>query len=152
MVHAIDLLEVCPIAMDQKLHYYYLDWTSNQGTWQGSILSKLKNVTSPQNLRNLRTFYPRIPNGGWHFSYMGGADQIIKKMTSIVEGNELIEKSGGRLVDKKHIEEVMKTGKDLYGRKGVLEEQFYPCDIETINLPYIKEFVKKYPQFLKPKD
>lgn len=148
MVHAIDLLEVCPITMDQNFHYYYFDWIS-PGTWKGTVLTKRKNLNSPQDLRNLRHVFPRIPNGGWHFSYMGGVDKVINKMRSIVDGNEMVEKSAVNLTDKKHIEEVMASGKDLYGRKGIPESQFIPYDVNNIELPYLKEFVKKYPHFLR---
>ena len=153
MVHAIDLLEYSPIAMAQAFHYYYFDWIA-PNTWQGTVLTKRKNLTTPQDLRMLRlhAVTPRIPNGGHHFSYMGGADRIIDKMISIVDGNEMVEKSSGALTDKKHVEESMAKGSDIYGRKGIPESQFYPYDISQIKLPYIQEFVRKYPQFLRPKD
>lgn len=95
-------------------------------------------------------FFPRALEGGWHFSWMGGADKIIEKMTSIVDGNELVEQSGRKFIEKKHVEEVIKAGGDLYGRKGLPVSELVHCDISTIKLPYIQEFVKKYPQFLKP--
>ena len=148
MVHAVDLLEVSPISMLQNFHYYYFDLIS-KGKWHGTVLTKRKNLTTPQTLRNGRGIFPYIPDGGYHFSYFGGVDRIISKMTTIVDGYELVEKSGGKFTDKKHIEEVMKTGKDLYERK---ESQFYPYDISNIKLPYLAEFLKKYPQFLRATD
>ena len=151
MVHAVDLLEVSPISMQQTFHYYYFDWISKQ-MWPGTVLTKRKNLTTPQNIRNGRYSFPRVPNGGHHFSYFGGVERIISKMTTIVDGNELVEKSGGKLVERQHIEEVMKSGKDLYGRKNVAETQFYPYDISNIKLPHFEEFIKKYPNFLRPKD
>ena len=151
MIPAVNLLEVSPISMQQTFHYYYFDWIS-KNFWPGTVLTKRKNLTTPQDMRNGRYVFPRVPDGGYHFSYMGGVDRIISKMTTIVDGYEFVEKSGGKLTDKKHIAEVMKSGKDLYGRTGIPEEQFYPYDISNIKLPYLSEFVKKYPQFLKPKD
>ena len=96
--------------------------------------------------------FPRIPNGGWHFSWMGGIEKIINKMNSIVDANEIDEHSNGKFSKRNHIEEVIKNGRDLFGRKGIPASELIHCDIETINLPYVKEFVKKYPQFLKPED
>ena len=151
MVHAVDLLEVSPIAMQQTFHYYYFDFASKK-PWSGTVLTKRKNLTTPQNLRNLRGAFPSLPNGGHHFSYFGGIDRIINKMLSIVDGNAFVEQSGGKFIERQHLESVMKTGKDLYGRTGIPEEQFYPYDISNIKLPYLSEFVKKYPQFLRPKD
>ena len=151
LVHAIDLLEICPIAMSQNFHYYYFDWIAD-GTWQGTILTKYKNLTTPQELRNLRNFLPRISDGGYHFSYMGGADRVINKMISIVDGNEMVVKSGGKFIEKEHVKKSMHEGTDIYGRKGIPESQFNPYDVEKINLPYLKTFLTKYPYFLREGD
>ena len=83
---------------------------------------------------------------------MGGVDRIIKKMTSIVDGNEIVVNSNKNLTDREHIKECMRTGKDLYGQINSPESQFYPYDISKINLPYLNEFVKKYPYFLRKYD
>ena len=80
---------------------------------------------------------------------MGGIDRVIDKMTSIVDGNELVVKSGGRFVERKHVEESMAKGTDIYGRKGIPESQFYPYDAKNIRLPHLDEFLKKYPHFLR---
>ena len=85
--------------MAQHFHYYYFDWIA-EGSWQGTVLTKYKNLTTPQELRHLRNSFPRIPDGGHHFSYMGGADRVINKMISIVDGNELVVKSEGKFIDK----------------------------------------------------
>lgn len=82
------LFDFTPIVMQQNFHYYYFNLVSPQ-TWCGSVLTKYKNLTSPQDLRNRRTTLPQAIEGGWHFSYMGGTDRIIEKMTSIVDGNQL---------------------------------------------------------------
>lgn len=151
MAHAADLLEVTPISMEQTFHYYYFDWIS-KATWQGTVLTKKKNLTIPQDMRNLRNVFPKIPNGGWHFSYMGGVDRVINKMLSIVDGNELVKKSSKNLTDRKYILDCIKNGKDVYGRENMAESQFFDYDINKINLPYLRDFVKKYPQFLRTTD
>lgn len=148
LVHAIDLLEISPISMDQQRHDYYFDWVSAT-KWQGSILTRRKNLTTPQDLRNLRTFYPRVPNGGWHFSWMGGVDKVIEKMSSIVDGNELLVKSGGKFADKEYVKKAMLEGADIFQRA---DWQYSLYDVNQINLPYIQEFVKKYPHFLLKND
>lgn len=146
----LDFLEHSPIALEQNFHYYYFDWISKE-TWYGTILVKRKNLTTPQELRNLRMKLPFLREGGWHFSYMGGAARVVEKIKAIVEGDEFI-KSNANLLDKNHIEKSMAEGTDIYGRKNVAESKFLPYDISNIKLPYFEEFVKKYPQFLKPKD
>lgn len=150
-VNALDLLEVCPIVMDQEMHNYYLDWIAIM-TWQGTILTKKKNITTPQELRNLRTVYPRVQNGGYHFSWMGNIDRVIKKMTSIVEGKEMVVNSNGRLTDRDLVKSFLKNGKLFWFADDDERSQMVPYNIKKINLPYIKKFVKKYPQFLKATD
>lgn len=148
LVSANDFLEVGAIVMEQKFHYYYFDWV-NCKPWKGTALIKRKNLTTPQTLRNSIHFLPRVQNGGHHFSYMGGVDRIINKMTSIVDGNELVVRSGGKFIDRTHIEKSMATGKDVYQRSGHIEEQFLSYDVRKINLPHIEEFLRKYPHFLR---
>ena len=148
LVSAADFLEFGAVAMAQTFHYYYFDWVS-QGTWQGTVLAKRKNMTTPQELRWLRNRAPRVSGGGWHLSYMGGADRVIEKMTSIVDGNELVVKSSENLTDRKHVEEAMAKGTDIYNRQGRQETQFLPYDVRNIKLPCLDEFLKKYPHFLR---
>ena len=148
MVHAIDFLEVCPIVMDQELHIYFMDWVT-KFTWQGTILTKKKNIVTPQHLRNLRTFYPRVPDGGYHFSWMGNVDRVLRKMTSIVEGKEFAVKSNGKLTDENVIKELLKNGKLFWFADNDERSQLLPCDEKKIKLPYLEQFLVKYPQFLR---
>ena len=145
-VPATEFLEYGAIVMDQKFHYYYFDWVS-KATWQGTILTKRKNLTTPQALRNLHDVLPRVVNGGYHFSYMGGADRVIDKMTSIVDGNQYVVHSGGKFIDRRHVEESLSRGTDLYGRTHLPE--LVPFDAHKIALPHAEEFLRKYPNFLR---
>ena len=135
------------IALTQEFFYYYFDLISKK-TWQGTTLIKRKYLKTPQHLRNRRNKISRIAGGGWHFSYMGGVDRVINKMTSIVDGNELVVKSGGKFLDREHIEKAMANGIDVYGR-NIVAAQFVPYDARNIRLPHIDEFLKKYPHFLR---
>ena len=147
LISAANLLEHFPIVMDQQRHDYYFDWLC-QGTWPGSILTKRKNLTSPQEFRNLRYGIPRIVNGGWHFSWMGGLKRVIDKMTKIVDGNEIVVKSSENLTSADYVRECLRTGKDVYK----LRPDYIPYDASKINLPYLPEFLKKYPHFLRKYD
>ena len=145
---AMDFLEFGAITMTQNFYYYYFDWIA-RGTWQGTAIIKRKNLTTPQNLRDQRYTAPRVLNGGYHFSYMGGVDRVIDKMTSIVDGNEFVVKSGGKVIDRAHVEKALANGTDVYNRQGRAESQFVPYDAHNINLPHLDEFLKKYPHFLR---
>ena len=70
---------------------------------------------------------------------------MINKMTSIVDGNELVVHSGGKFIDRKHVEEALANGTDVYNRQEV---KFLPYDARNIRLPHLEEFLRKYPHFL----
>ena len=144
MADAVDLLEYCPIAIKQEQHYYYMDLVDPHLHWPGTIIVKFKNLTTPQELRNYRYGLPYILNGGWHFGWQGGVDRIIKKIYSNVEGPEAVKK-GILVTEKKDVEALMKAG-------VFTDKKLNYVDIQHVNLPYISEFIKKYPHFLKPKD
>lgn len=145
LTHVLNVLESQPIVMNQTLHYFYLDWVIPDRFWQGTILARFKTLTTPQEFRNIRTFIPRVQWGGVHLSYMGGIDRVIKKITSIVDGNELVVKSEKNLTDRKNVKEAMMNGRSVYGGS----EKFIPYDINNMRLPHLKEFIKKYPHFLR---
>ena len=55
-----------------------------------------------------------IRNSGWHFSYLGGIDRIVKKIESFAH----FELDTAEVKDKERIESVIREGGDLYGRHG----------------------------------
>ena len=142
------VLEKSPMTMVQEFFYYYFDWIS-KSTWTGTVLTKKKFLTTPQELRNAKDKFPRVSEGGYHFSYMGGVDRVIEKMTSIVDGNVMVFLSGGKLIYRKHVESSLANGTDIYNRQGNAASQFYPYDARNIRLPHMEEFLKKYPHFLR---
>ncbi len=145
LVRAIELLEVSPLALNQILHRYYLDLAKKDGFWQGTILTRYKNLPTPQKLRNLQSSLPRINNGGWHFSSMGGIDRVIDKTRAICEGHS-VEDSDTKF--REFVGEMMKKGSFLGTQNNAGTRTLFPYDIRKINLPYLETFVKKYPYFL----
>lgn len=96
----------------QTVYSYYLNNRSNE-PWAGTLVTKYKNIRTAclNHLRTPRkTPYTYLKNGGWHFTNMGGADQIRKKLESYghQEYNNPIIKSG--------IEDKIRTNKDFIGR------------------------------------
>lgn len=104
------------LVFEQSLYKHHLNRIVPDRTWLlGSRLIEKKNLTSPQKLRRTKarmtkkTFVPNfvaqpmlrlrnynlsgiscpvkiIPNGGWHFSSMGGLDAFATKLASVVHG------------------------------------------------------------------
>jgi beta-1,4-mannosyl-glycoprotein beta-1,4-N-acetylglucosaminyltransferase len=72
-----------------------------------------------------------IPNGGWHFSYIGGVDKIIEKLEAFSHS----EFNNETFKSKEKIAEYITTGKDLFGRD--LKFELLTC---TDTLPmYLQE-------------
>lgn len=68
--------------LKQLMYVYYLNNLSSE-EWAGTIVTKYKNIKNNclNHLRtrgNIRHFY--LDNGGWHFSNMGGIDEIRRKL------------------------------------------------------------------------
>lgn len=75
-----------PVSLEQDLYYYYLNARANI-KWRGSqiVRGNFFNNYLPQNLRDIRKSISYITDGGWHFSYMGGATSILSKINSVCE-------------------------------------------------------------------
>lgn len=148
LVPALEHLEKNFVVLEQNVHYYYFDWIGREN-WFGTVLTKRKNLTTPQMLREIKNLLPRILNGGHHFSYMGGTERVIEKMTSIVDGNSYVVQLGETLTDKRRVEKAMATGANVYNPSVNPEAHFVPYDVKNIKWPCMNEFLKKYPYFLR---
>lgn len=109
--------------------------------WPGTVMVNFSEFSSPQYYRDLSIaitgFYsPRfiirlyvklvfyfkikpkgekvflIDDGGWHFSYLGGVDAIIKKLEAFAHS----EYNKEEFKDSKSIEKAINSGKDIFGR------------------------------------
>ena len=110
------------IAFSQQMFMYKLNLQNlDESNWIGSKITKKKNITTMQNLRNLKfKDYPfwrldkynlQIIQGGWHFSFMQTPEQILKKIKSFSHGE--FDKTN---INKKDIEEKILKNKDIFGR------------------------------------
>jgi beta-1,4-mannosyl-glycoprotein beta-1,4-N-acetylglucosaminyltransferase len=103
------------LRLEQALHYYYLngyissDW-DNAVAFRYNKLQEIKDLASMRTVRRDNTI--TIKEAGWHFSYLGGVQAIQHKMESFsdAEFNTL------EFRDASHLEECLRTGKDLYDR------------------------------------
>jgi beta-1,4-mannosyl-glycoprotein beta-1,4-N-acetylglucosaminyltransferase len=74
------------VCCSQSMYYYYLNRSycvdGNITPWLGSAVIKyadLKKI-SPQKIRDRRDQGRIVYDAGWHFSYIGGMDRVIKKL------------------------------------------------------------------------
>ena len=135
-------LDFSPISFHLRSYLYYFDWQCDLPC-EGTSLCKFKHLSSPQELRNVRKGLPRIVEGGWHFSYMGGVKRITEKMQAAVEDVELFHENK-KYLDKSFVEAAMASGKYFH-----TPAKFVPCDVSEIKLPGLKDFLRKYPHFIR---
>ena len=124
------------IAFSQKMFMYKINLQNiDESNWIGSKITKKKNITTMQNLRNLKfKKYPfwRIDkynlqtiNGGWHFSFLQTPEQILNKIKSFSHGEFNINN-----ISEKIIEEKILKNEDIFGRgitlKKTLIDSSYP--------------------------
>ena len=83
------------VALNQMFFVHYIDIYTNKNV-TGTVSCKyegLKHLNTLcfgmafQLLRRDKDFMPRIENGGWHYSYMGGAKSVSQKVVSTYDGN-----------------------------------------------------------------
>jgi beta-1,4-mannosyl-glycoprotein beta-1,4-N-acetylglucosaminyltransferase len=82
------------IALEMPIYFFHLNRktqtgeTWGGGLWYGTVATTFSVFSKydAQHFRDLRSIAPRIYNGGWHFTWMGGRDKVRQKMISVVEG------------------------------------------------------------------
>ena len=110
------------IAFSQKMFMYKMNLQNiEESNWIGSKITKKKNITTMQNLRNLKfKKYPfwrfdkknlQTIRGGWHFSFLQTPEQILKKIKSFSHGEFNMKN-----VNEKNIEEKILKNQDIFGR------------------------------------
>ena len=115
------------IAFSQKMFMYKLNLLNvEESGWIGSKITKKKNISSMQELRNLKfKNYPfwridkghlQIIEGGWHFSFLQTPDQILKKIKSFSHGE-----FNNSLLNENSIEEKILKNKDIFNRGFTLK-------------------------------
>jgi beta-1,4-mannosyl-glycoprotein beta-1,4-N-acetylglucosaminyltransferase len=81
-------------AFEMSIYFFQLNRQTHNGeswgggVWVGTVATtySMINKFGVQHFRGYRWKFPRVRNGGWHFTWMGGRDKIKKKICSIVEG------------------------------------------------------------------
>lgn len=127
-------------AFHQKNFYYYLNCISLSEDWYGSVMSHYSDMRKPQDFRSiskemsargqrlfkdptyrffrsfvnpdLRKKITPVEDGGWHFGYLGNAEQVIKK----IEAFSHDEYNTDEFKNKEDLNDKIASGKDLFGR------------------------------------
>lgn len=135
-------------AIDQHSIYklrqlVYSGWMNVRSSeeWAGTLLTRYKNIEGVC-LNHLRTpsktEYTYIENGGWHFTFMGGEEQVKKKLEAY--GHQEYNNDG----IKNEVKDRLLAGKDVLGRNHF---RFWEDESELPDS--IKNNKQKYNKFFK---
>ena len=136
-----DLLDFTPVTLQQRMFQYYMNLEERK-LWSGTVMYKWKKMYLPQQLRNMRSYFPICQNGGWHFTYLGGRERVMYKLNSIVEGQECNDQA----FIEEAIENSVLTGGDRLGQGKsfrLIEKENTGLSEKILN--YIGE---KYPGYI----
>lgn len=112
--------------LEQLNYCYYLNNRSSE-KWQGTNVCKYKNLP---NLNVLRADHTNIlQNGGWHFTNMGGYEQILKKLDAYDHQEMNTEEN------RANIKARMENGEDYVGRRRDWLGQPFEMWIDEVDLP-----------------
>lgn len=132
------MIEEDVYSFQQDFFYYYFDFCHTV-KWNGTYITKYKNLGTPQTWRNICGLLPEIADGGWHMSYFGGVERIRQKTRSTVDSED--DKLTSDVINQR-----IRDGKDIFGRKG-REFEIVRKDPRDIGIRNIEEIRGRYPQF-----
>ena len=115
-LHNFISYSVEPCVFKQSFYYYYLNGLVVDHYWNGTVAFRSKDLrdNSLQDLVDKRYFdLPKIDNGGWHFSYIGGAKRVIEKINTFSHQ----ELNSEEFKNENKIIKIIKEGKDIFNRK-----------------------------------
>jgi beta-1,4-mannosyl-glycoprotein beta-1,4-N-acetylglucosaminyltransferase len=130
------------LSLEQRFYYYWLNCRLS-AQWPDPRLATYEDIRrlSPAALR--RTPGEVVHDAGWHFSYMGGAGRIQRKLRSFSHQ----EFNCWPYVDEAYIEEARERGDDLFARPDV---HFELVPIDDSYPRFILEHQAQFAGWIKP--
>lgn len=129
----------------QKNYIFYMNLRNGE-PWVGNFIltyNKFKNEVGFGELK-MRRRGATVENGGWHFSFMGGYDDVYKKLKAY--GEQSLNVPGITDNIKTVVDKCIENGMDLYGRcYGIWEES---VSYET-HPKYLVENQEKFKRFIR---
>jgi beta-1,4-mannosyl-glycoprotein beta-1,4-N-acetylglucosaminyltransferase len=139
------IVEKHPVSFSLIFHYYFLNCQRNgfERIWNGTVAVSGDHFkkTSPQEHRDNRNSYSRLPNAGWHFSYLGGYEMIKTKIESFAH----TEFNTPEINNREHIDKCLNAGIDIFNRPDISYDF-----VTTKKYPlYIQEIMSEYPHLVR---
>ena len=128
------------VCMMQNFYYYYLNYQKIE-EWYGTKICSYKffKERSFDIIRNIKDC-PKIPNGGWHWSFLSDPKGIIKKIESWGHAelnNDFI---------KGNVAENIKAGRDIFYRS---DAQFKTVPVDDTFPKYVRENIESFKKYIK---
>ena len=132
----------------RQMHFaYFLNYQRCDKYWYPAKIARYKNITlnnyTPQNIRSRSLKTKRtIKNAGWHFSFLGGMENIKYKIQSFSHQEWNNDHYVNNQIDKK-----IRMGLDLFDRKHI---RLIPVKITKKHPQYIFDNQEKYAHLIYP--
>jgi beta-1,4-mannosyl-glycoprotein beta-1,4-N-acetylglucosaminyltransferase len=132
-----------------KFYYYFINAlciSSNKQPiiWHGTTLCRFGAYPGSQVMRDKRSSAKHIlPNSGWHFSYLGGAESIAYKIESFAHA----EFDNDYIKNKERLNKAINEGKDIFDRANKQAHVF--VNIDDSYPQYILSNLEKFSYLIK---
>lgn len=75
------------LCCEMKYIVFFLNLETKNKKWIGTVFTSAKNLKNktPQNLRQIKDFIPKLEFKGWHFGNQGGKEAVYNKFFSCIE-------------------------------------------------------------------
>lgn len=132
----------------KQLNYsYWLNYLSSE-EWVGTIVGKWKTIKNNTFNYWRATHTHVLDDGGWHFSNMGGVEQIIKKIEAYDHAHEVIPRLAS--FEGYGIKDRMEKGYDYLGRQLDYWGKPFKFKVSEEGWPtYLKQNKEKWQNMLK---
>lgn len=128
-----------PIKARLRVYSYYLNNRSTE-PFHGTLIAEYKDIKGKclNHMRSDKSLYSDGPYLGWHFTSMGGVDEVRRKLNA-----SYTTESYNTFAVQQALQDNIRESKDFLGRdfKYTLDESEWPL--------YLKENKHKYAQLLK---
>ena len=133
------------VSFSMLFHYYYMNCQMEgyDRIWNGTVacFADYFKEKGPQYFRDHRNHFTKLPNSGYHFSYLGGPEKVKTKIESFAH----TEFNRPDITSDDNIQNALDNGQDIFKRNGVsykvVSLAHYPEPIRSLML--------EYPQFIK---
>jgi beta-1,4-mannosyl-glycoprotein beta-1,4-N-acetylglucosaminyltransferase len=126
-----EILEENPkinVSFNQRFFYYYINGLNVQNEqevpWHGTTACLHRNFNNAQSLRENKGSNKTVLKAGWHFSYVGGVQEIINK----IESYSHAEFDNAFIKSEKRLEDRINRGIDLFDRPGKPQQVYVELD------------------------